>query len=100
MPNSDSLQRLLHKLPNNRLSSDAHREAGCYVFWLARVAIAAGDSLLRIFLEIHEFTLDPRCILMFSRCHSGSPVKLTYGESVRDLKPALRSDVLRDCRGR
>jgi hypothetical protein len=55
---------------------------------------------LRIFLEIHEFTLDPRCILMFSRCHSGSPVKLTYGESVRDLKPALRSDVLRDCRGR
>lgn len=95
-PNADSLPQLFHKLPSNRLPGDAHRGAVSYVLRLARAAIAAFDFLLRIFLEIHEFTLDPRCILRSSRGQSRSAVQLPNRESAQELKPALKSDVLRD----
>lgn len=91
-PIADSLpQQQLRKLPaNSYLSSHSRGEKAVRsALRPAHCAIAAIDSLLRLLLEIHEFTWDPRCILRYSKGFSRSAVTLPTGECVRRGDPIL-----------
>jgi hypothetical protein len=91
-PNAQSLPKRFFRESSVNVSTSSDSPSNAVtntVLRISNAAIEAVDELLRALLGIREFTLDPRCILRFSRAYSTSAFTLPNGECVRPGDPIL-----------